>query len=134
MTSAIEPRPVAPDWGRVGWICSAVIARTRPACFGRQGASNDSTAKQGSRRRANCRSDFHDAWARRERLAMDERSASLERRLSIPMLFVALLVIPTLILENSHVGGDWRTAAAIVNGLVWLAFVAELILMLRVVP
>jgi hypothetical protein len=49
---------------------------------------------------------------------MDERSLSLERRLSIPMLFVALLVIPTLILENSHVGGSWNTAAGIVNALV----------------
>jgi voltage-gated potassium channel len=50
------------------------------------------------------------------------------------MLFVTLLVIPTLILENSTVSHDWKLAAGVVNALIWLAFVAELVVMLRVVP
>jgi voltage-gated potassium channel len=65
---------------------------------------------------------------------VDERSVRVEKRLGIPMLFVTLLVIPTLVLENSSVSHEWKTTAAVVNALVWLAFVAELVVMLRVVP
>jgi voltage-gated potassium channel len=65
---------------------------------------------------------------------VDERSAEVERRLNIPMLFVALLVVPILVIENSAVSHGWKMAAVIVNALVWLAFVAELVVMLRVVP
>lgn len=65
---------------------------------------------------------------------VNERSAEVERRLNIPMLFVALLVVPILVIENSGVSHGWKTAAMLVNALVWLAFVAELVVMLRVVP
>ena len=64
---------------------------------------------------------------------MDDRSERVPRRLDIPMLFIALLVIPTIILEESHVGQEWKDAAEVLNALIWVAFVAELAIMLRVV-
>jgi voltage-gated potassium channel len=49
------------------------------------------------------------------------------------MLVVAALVIPTLILEGTDVGDSWKTVAAVLNWVIWLAFVGELIAMLAVV-
>jgi voltage-gated potassium channel len=49
------------------------------------------------------------------------------------MLVVALLVIPTLILEGTDVGDSWKTVAAVLNWLIWVAFAAELVAMLIVV-
>src|SRR4051812_435254 len=65
---------------------------------------------------------------------MDDRSERVRRRLDIPMLFIALLVIPTIILEESHVGQEWKDAAELLNVSIWVAFVAEMAIMLRVVP
>lgn len=65
---------------------------------------------------------------------MDERSRRVEKRLEWPMLIVTLLVVPTLVLEESHVSHALKTTAAVVNVAIWLAFVAEVVIMLRVVP
>src|SRR4051794_13422219 len=65
---------------------------------------------------------------------MDDHSERVRQRLDIPMLIASLLVIPTIILEESDVGVTWKDAAIGLNWIIWLAFVAELVVMLRVVP
>jgi voltage-gated potassium channel len=64
---------------------------------------------------------------------MGERAERLERRLERPLLIVAALVIPALVLEESDVGATWHTLAAVLNWGIWLAFAAELVAMLAVV-
>lgn len=65
---------------------------------------------------------------------MDERSREIERRLEGPLLVFALLTIPAIAIEHSSVGEPWDTIATILNWSIWLAFVGELVVMLRVVP
>jgi voltage-gated potassium channel len=64
---------------------------------------------------------------------MGERAEALERRLERPLLVVAALVIPALVLEESHVGQAWHTVATVLNWAIWLAFAGELVAMLVVV-
>jgi voltage-gated potassium channel len=65
---------------------------------------------------------------------VDERAERMERRLEGPLLVAALLTIPAIAIEQSSAGEPWDTAAAALNWTIWLAFVAEIVLMLRVVP
>ena len=64
---------------------------------------------------------------------MGERAERLERRLERPMLVVAALVIPTLILEGADVGETLKAVAAVLNWAIWLAFLGELVAMLAIV-
>lgn len=64
----------------------------------------------------------------------DARAAAMERRLERPLLLAALLVIPAIAIEQSDVGDPWDTIAAALNWSIWLAFVAEAVLVLHVVP
>ena len=50
------------------------------------------------------------------------------------MLIAAVLVIPVLVLEESNVGEPWATIGTVLNWGTWLAFLAELVVMLAVVP
>jgi voltage-gated potassium channel len=50
------------------------------------------------------------------------------------MLFVALLVIPMLVIEESHVGPELAALGTVLNWGTWLAFVIEAAVMLAVVP
>jgi voltage-gated potassium channel len=50
------------------------------------------------------------------------------------MLIAAVLVIPVLVLEESNVGEPWATVGSVLNWGTWLAFLAELVVMLTVVP
>jgi voltage-gated potassium channel len=50
------------------------------------------------------------------------------------MLLAALLVIPTIVIEQSDVGEPWDTVAVVLNWATWLAFLAEAVIMLAVVP
>ena len=50
------------------------------------------------------------------------------------MLFVALLVIPTIAIEQSDLGPKWVSFASVLNWAIWTAFFAEIAIMLRVVP
>jgi voltage-gated potassium channel len=50
------------------------------------------------------------------------------------MIAVAILVIPTIALEQSNVGEPWNTTAVVLNWTIWTAFAAELVTMLAVVP
>src|SRR5215212_10676098 len=64
---------------------------------------------------------------------MGARAERLERRLERPMLVVAALVIPALILEEPDVGPTWKAGAFVLNWAIWLAFLGELVAMLTVV-
>jgi voltage-gated potassium channel len=64
---------------------------------------------------------------------MGDRGELLERRLEWPMLVVAALVVPALILEGSDVGDAWKSVANVLNWIIWLAFLGELVAMLAVV-
>lgn len=51
----------------------------------------------------------------------------------MPLLVAALLTIPAIAIEQSDVGQPWDTIASVLNWVIWTAFLAEAILMLRVV-
>lgn len=50
------------------------------------------------------------------------------------MIVAALLVIPALVLEESHLGEPATTIGLVLNALIWVAFAVELVTMLIVVP
>lgn len=50
------------------------------------------------------------------------------------MLAAALLVVPVVAVEQSNLGEPWRSSAAVLNWAIWLAFAAEVVVMLAVVP
>jgi hypothetical protein len=57
-----------------------------------------------------------------------------KRRFEVPMLVVAALVIPWMLLEQPGVGQPWYDVGVALNWLVWLAFLIELVVMLAVTP
>lgn len=50
------------------------------------------------------------------------------------MFVAALLVLPTVVIETANAGRSLRTAAAVLNWTIWVAFAVELATMLAVVP
>lgn len=65
---------------------------------------------------------------------MNERASRYERAFAIPMLIAALLVIPVVAVEQSDAGDPWRSGAAVLNWVIWIAFAVELVVMLAIVP
>jgi voltage-gated potassium channel len=65
---------------------------------------------------------------------MDQRSERIATRLEPTLLFAALLTIPALVVEGSSADPDAQTVASVLNWIIWLAFTAELLIMLAVVP
>ena len=65
---------------------------------------------------------------------MDDRARRIERRLEIPALVAALLVIPLIVIEQSSFGEPWDTVGTVLNWTTWLVFLAEAVVMLSVVP
>lgn len=65
---------------------------------------------------------------------MDARSDRIAKRLEPPLLAAAILTIPTTIVEESHLGHPWLQIATGVNWAIWLMFLAEIVIMLSVVP
>jgi voltage-gated potassium channel len=63
-----------------------------------------------------------------------ERAQRIEKRLEVPMFIAAVLVIPVVVLEATHVSHGWKTAGTVLNWLIWLAFATELAAMLIVSP
>jgi voltage-gated potassium channel len=63
-----------------------------------------------------------------------ERAEAIERRLRLPLLVATLLVIPVMILQASDVPDTWTLVGYIGDWVIWLTFLAEVVLMLRVVP
>jgi voltage-gated potassium channel len=65
---------------------------------------------------------------------VDDRSREIERRLEGPLLAFALLTIPAIALEYGDAGQPWEAVGIALNCVIWLAFLAEVVIMLRVVP
>ena len=65
---------------------------------------------------------------------MDERSELYERRFELPIVIAALLVIPIIVIEQSSPGEPWSTLAIVGNWVVWSMFLAEVVVMLAIVP
>jgi voltage-gated potassium channel len=65
---------------------------------------------------------------------MEEHSERMARRFEVPILVAALLVVPVIIIEESSVGEPWDGIASVLNWVIWLAFLAEVVAMLAVVP
>jgi voltage-gated potassium channel len=65
---------------------------------------------------------------------MDARSERWARRFELPLVVAALLVIPMLVLDQTDLGAPWTTVEAILDWGTWLVFVAEIVVMLSIVP
>jgi voltage-gated potassium channel len=65
---------------------------------------------------------------------MDERSERIERRLEPVIIVATLLVVPVLILEGVEVDQPWPTIARVGDWVIWGVFLAEIVIMLAVVP
>jgi voltage-gated potassium channel len=65
---------------------------------------------------------------------MDADWQEVERRIEVPLLGFALLTIPAIALDSPDVGEPWQAIGVALNWSIWLAFVAEVVIMLRVVP
>jgi voltage-gated potassium channel len=73
------------------------------------------------------RPDPRNAW-------MDERSRRIARRFELPVLAAALLTIPMLVLDQAELGQPWIAVEAVLDWGTWLVFLAEIVVMLAVVP
>ncbi len=65
---------------------------------------------------------------------VDERSRQIERWLELPLLGFALLTIPAIALDAPGVEQPWHGIGVGLNWAIWLAFIAEIVIMLSVVP
>lgn len=65
---------------------------------------------------------------------MDARSQRIAKRFEPWLIVATLLVVPVLILQGSDVDEPWSTVAVIGDWVIWLAFLAEMVVMLAVVP
>ncbi|MDQ4064053.1 MAG: potassium channel family protein [Actinomycetota bacterium] len=54
--------------------------------------------------------------------------------LRVPLIVAALLAIPTIIVQESDLGGSWETLAAVLDWCIWAMFAANLAIMLSIVP
>ncbi|HEU4658666.1 MAG TPA: ion channel [Capillimicrobium sp.] len=64
---------------------------------------------------------------------MSERAERIQERLEWPLLVAALLTVPAIAIQESDLADPWTTVAAAFNWVTWLAFVAEVAIMLHVV-
>ena len=65
---------------------------------------------------------------------MSERGARIAGRFERPLLVAAVLTIPVTILQVLPPADPWRTIADVLNWAIWLAFLAEVLVTLAVVP
>lgn len=65
---------------------------------------------------------------------MDARSERWARRFELPLLVAALLVIPMLVLDQADLGQPWDGIETALDWGTWLVFLAELVVMLSIVP
>lgn len=62
------------------------------------------------------------------------RAERAERRLRVPLIFAALLAVPTIVVQESDLGGFWGLLARILDWSIWAVFAANLAIMLALVP
>jgi voltage-gated potassium channel len=65
---------------------------------------------------------------------MDKRSSRIAKRFELPLVVAAVLTLPVTILQLLPAGDPWRTIADVLNWAIWIVFLAELVVMLSVVP
>lgn len=64
---------------------------------------------------------------------MNERAQRIERAFDWPLTAAALLVVPVLVVEDGDYGQPWETIATVLDWTIWLAFLAEVVVMLAIV-
>lgn len=69
---------------------------------------------------------------RRTGIPMQDRETRMERRFRVPVLVATLLVIPVFVLQAPDVPPPWSTIGDIGNLVLWLVFLAEVVVMLAV--
>jgi voltage-gated potassium channel len=62
------------------------------------------------------------------------RAERVAKWLQVPLIVAALLAIPTIIVQESDLGGFWEIVAAVVDWCIWAMFAANLAIMLSIVP
>jgi voltage-gated potassium channel len=62
------------------------------------------------------------------------RAERAARRLRVPLIFAALLAIPTIVVQESDLGGSWEALARVLDWSIWAVFAANLAIMLALVP
>jgi voltage-gated potassium channel len=62
------------------------------------------------------------------------RAERATRWLRAPLIVAALLAIPTIIVQESNLGGAWETLATVLDWCIWAMFTANLAIMLSIVP
>jgi hypothetical protein len=67
-------------------------------------------------------------------VVMDDRARAVAERMQKPLIVAALLTIPTTVLQLVHVVEPWRMIGDVLDWAIWLAFLAELVVMLAIVP
>ena len=65
---------------------------------------------------------------------MDEQSERIAKRFERPLIVAAVLTIPVTILQLLPPPDPWLMMADVLNWLIWFAFLAEVVVMLAVVP
>jgi voltage-gated potassium channel len=64
----------------------------------------------------------------------DARTVSVQHFFEKPLLVAAVLSIPATILQTTRVSEPWGTLGTALNWVIWIAFLAELVVMLAIVP
>src|SRR5438309_183369 len=65
---------------------------------------------------------------------MNDRSRRVAQRFEWPLLVASLLAVPVIVVEQTDVSRPWKDAAQVCNWVIWLAFLAEVVAMLAIVP
>src|SRR5215210_5950947 len=63
-----------------------------------------------------------------------QRAERVAGWLRVPLIVPALLAIPTIIVQESDLGGFWEILAAVLDWCIWAMFAANLAIMLSIVP
>jgi voltage-gated potassium channel len=63
---------------------------------------------------------------------VDVRAERLERAFDWPLTIAALLVAPVLVIHDGDYGEPWETIGTVLDWAIWLAFLAEVVVMLAV--
>jgi voltage-gated potassium channel len=63
-----------------------------------------------------------------------QRAERVAGWLRVPLIVAALLAIPTIIVQESDLGGFWEILATVLDWCIWAMFAANLAIMLSIVP
>src|ERR671917_1116220 len=62
------------------------------------------------------------------------RAERVAGRLRMPLIVAALLAIPTIVVQETSLGGFWEPLATVMDWCIWGVFAANLVIMLAVAP